>query len=87
MIISRTEVGQRGTAGSWPSGRGVRGLLSQSPPLGDGKHSALMSVINVTFVDWTGGQFYALEACAKCKTFQVCDAIISHLQFGSTEVY
>jgi hypothetical protein len=41
---------------------------------GDPKHSALLSVINVTFVDFTAstgnGQFYALEHCGKCKTFQ-----------------
>lgn len=29
LIVSRTTVGQRGTAGAWPSGRGVRGLLTQ----------------------------------------------------------
>jgi hypothetical protein len=34
------------------------------------KHSALASLINVTFVNYTGGQYYALEACGKCKIYQ-----------------
>jgi hypothetical protein len=71
LVISRTEVGQRGSAGRWPSGRGIRGLITHSPPLGDPRHTALLSLLNVTLVDWAGQQFRALEACAKCKTFQV----------------
>lgn len=74
LIISRTEAGKQGTAGVWPSGRGVRGLLTQSPPPGHAKHSSLLSAVNVTFVNFTlaaeQGQFRALEHCAKCKTFQ-----------------
>jgi hypothetical protein len=73
LVISRTQVGQRGTAGAWPSSRGIRGLITQSPPHGHSKHSALMSAINVTFVNYTlpDGQFRALEHCGKCKDFQV----------------
>ena len=70
LVIARSSVGSQGSAGAWPSGRGVRGVLTQSPPQGDGRHSALLQVSNVTFVNFTGGQFWALEACAKCKTFQ-----------------
>lgn len=29
LVVSRTTVGQRGTAGAWPSSRGIRGLLTQ----------------------------------------------------------
>ncbi|KXZ47880.1 hypothetical protein GPECTOR_32g493 [Gonium pectorale] len=70
VLISRTMAGYTGTAGRWPSGRLVTGMISQSAPLGNPKHSALMSMVNVTFVDWTGGRFYALEGCGKCKAFQ-----------------
>jgi len=45
----------------------------------NGKHSALTSLVNVTFVGYDGSDstngFYALEACGKCKTHQV-----GHLQ-------
>lgn len=70
LIISRTTVGRQGSAGAWPSSRGIRGVLTQSAPLGDPKHSALLALTNVTLVNFTGGQFFALEACSKCKTFQ-----------------
>ncbi|PNH07097.1 Fibrocystin-L [Tetrabaena socialis] len=70
VLVSRTVAGQLGTAGQWPSGRKIAAFIGQSPPLGNSKHSALLSLINVTFVDWTGNQFFALEACGKCKTFQ-----------------
>ena len=76
-IYARTSSGTGAAAGSaaqWPSGRRVTGLITQSPVKGDSKHSALMSVINVTFVDFSpttsGSGFSALEACGKCKTFQ-----------------
>ncbi|GIL53442.1 hypothetical protein Vafri_9024 [Volvox africanus] len=73
-IYARTSVGQRGSAGQWPSCRRVAGVITQSPVLGDSKHSALMSLINVTFVDFKGYDgctlFSAMEACGKCKTFQ-----------------
>ncbi|KAG2448780.1 hypothetical protein HYH02_006132 [Chlamydomonas schloesseri] len=71
IIVSRTVGGFVGTAGQWPaSGRKITGIITQSPPLGDPRHSALLSITNVTFVDYTGGQFFALEGCGKCKTFQ-----------------
>lgn len=48
-------------------------LLTCSPAPAHSKHSALMSAINVTFVNFSlpNSQFKALEACAKCKDFQV----------------
>ncbi len=64
-------MGRRGTAGQWPSGRAVRGITTQSALQGEYRHSAPMSIINATFVNFTGGQFYALETCAKCKVDQV----------------
>lgn len=33
-----------------PSGRGIRGIITQSPPMGDPKHSALLSISGVTLV-------------------------------------
>ncbi|GIM05166.1 hypothetical protein Vretimale_9611 [Volvox reticuliferus] len=73
-IYARTSVGQHGSAGQWPSCRRVAGVITQSPVLGDSKHSALMSLINVTFIDFKGYDgctlFSAMEACGKCKTFQ-----------------
>lgn len=70
MLIARTAEGQVGSAGAWPMDRKVTGVIMQSPPLGESRHTALSSLINVTFSGYTGGQFYALEACGKCKTFQ-----------------
>jgi hypothetical protein len=70
LVVARTDVGRQGTAGAWPSPRGVRGVITQSAPMGDSRHSALMSLVNVTFVGFTGGQLWALEACGKCKAFQ-----------------
>jgi len=55
-----------------PSSRGIRGVITQSPILGDWRSTALMSVDNVTFVGFNGSQFIALEACGKCKSEQVC---------------
>jgi hypothetical protein len=48
----------------------VRGINSQSPPMGFARHSGHMSMINVTFVGYVGEQFAALEACGKCKAQQ-----------------
>ncbi|KAG1667228.1 hypothetical protein FOA52_009793 [Chlamydomonas sp. UWO 241] len=71
MIISRTIEGQVGTAGQWPAcDRRITGVIMQSPPLGVTRHTALASLINVTFVNYTSGQFHALEHCGKCKNFQ-----------------
>lgn len=50
--------------------RPIRGITTQSAPKGEPKHSALMSVINVTFVNFTGSQYAAFEACGKCKAQQ-----------------
>jgi hypothetical protein len=76
LMVSRTTEGMVGTAGQWPSpGRRIAGIISQSPVLGDSKHSALMSIINVTFQGYNQNtQFYALESCGKCKEFQVRDS-------------
>jgi hypothetical protein len=38
--------------------------------MGFARHSGHMSMLNVTFVGYTGDQFAALEACGKCKTQQ-----------------
>ncbi|GAX81123.1 hypothetical protein CEUSTIGMA_g8557.t1 [Chlamydomonas eustigma] len=70
IIISRTLQGQVGTAGQWPSGRRITGVINQSPPEGSDRHTALSSMINITFVNYTGGQYLALEACGKCKIYQ-----------------
>ncbi|KXZ54727.1 hypothetical protein GPECTOR_4g796 [Gonium pectorale] len=70
-VYTRTSTGNRGNAGAWPSGRRIAGIITQSPVLGDSKHSALMSLVNVTFVDYTASSgMTALEHCGKCKTFQ-----------------
>ena len=72
LMMPRTAAGNRGTAGQWPSQRKVVGLTTQGPPssLFSGAapdlQSALMSVVNVTFVNFTGS-YSALEACGKCK--------------------
>ncbi len=85
-IYARTTSGNRGNAGAWPSNRRVTGIISQSPVQADPNHSALMSLINVTFVDFTGGQFYALESCGKCKTFQGgATTFTSGLQFVQSD--
>lgn len=67
VIFARTSVGMRGTAGQWPSGRKITAVITQSPPLGDPNHSALMSLINNTYVGYVGGQFSALEHCGKVR--------------------
>ena len=69
VIVYRTVAGRIGSAGQWPSGRKVTGVITQSPPLGHPKHSALLSVMNTTFVDWDNGNFFALEHCgASCAS-------------------
>ncbi|KXZ49223.1 hypothetical protein GPECTOR_22g814 [Gonium pectorale] len=71
-IYARTTTGSRGSAGAWTSSRRVAGVATQSPVQGDEKHSALMSLLNVTFVDFGGSNanFTALEACGRCKQYQ-----------------
>ncbi|GIL91633.1 hypothetical protein Vretifemale_19242 [Volvox reticuliferus] len=73
-IYARTSVGQHGSAGQWPSCRRVAGVITQSPVPNNPKHSALMSLINVTFIDFKGYDgctlFSAMEACGKCKNYQ-----------------
>jgi hypothetical protein len=70
LVVARSDAGRQGSAGGWPSRRGVRGVITQSAPQGHPKHEALLSLVNVTFVNFTGGQLWALEACGKCKSFQ-----------------
>ena len=73
LLIARTAEGMQGTAGRWPSNRKITGIITQSAVQGDNKHSALLSLINVTFVGFVGqgsNGLWALEACGKCKTFQ-----------------
>eukprot|EP00798_Chlamydomonas_sp_ICE-L_P018974 gene18974-25550_t len=70
IVVARTSQGQAGTAGQWNSSRQISAITTQSPVQADSKHSALLSIMNVTFVDFAGGQFTCLEACGKCKHFQ-----------------
>ncbi len=49
----------------------MRGVITQSAVQGDSRHNALLSLVDVTLVGYEGGDYYALEACGKCKTFQV----------------
>ncbi|GFR40478.1 hypothetical protein Agub_g1045 [Astrephomene gubernaculifera] len=88
-LYARTTTGMHGTAGQWPSDRRITGIIAQSPVLGDSKHSALMTVANVTFVDYTpstGANIYALEHCGKCKAFQGgATCFTSNLTFVSAD--
>jgi hypothetical protein len=65
--VHRTVAGRIGSAGQWPSGRKVTGVITHSPPLGHPKHSALMSILGTTFVDFGGASanVYALESCGE----------------------
>lgn len=68
VVFARTSEGMRGTAGQWPAaGRKITAVITQSPPLGDPRHSALLSLVNNTYVGYVGGQFYALEHCGKVR--------------------
>ena len=69
LVVARTVEGQVGTAGYWPKpGRGIRGLITQSPKgITD---RCMLGVTNVTFHGFTGGSYFALEACGKCKDDQ-----------------
>ncbi|GIL53447.1 hypothetical protein Vafri_9024 [Volvox africanus] len=71
-IYARTNTGMQGTAAQWPSGRRITAIIAQSPVQGEPKHSALMSMINMTYVDFTADKpgFSVLEACGKCKVYQ-----------------
>lgn len=48
-------------------------MLTQSAPMGNGRHHALMQVSDVTFYGFevtsssADSDFFALEACSKCK--------------------
>lgn len=58
--------GAVGTAGVWPNpGRKITGVIMHSPAEFHPRHTALASLVNVTFMNYTGGQFYALEFCGK----------------------
>lgn len=50
----------------WPNpGRKITGVIMHSPAEFQPRHTALASLVNVTFMNYTGGQFYALEFCGK----------------------
>ena len=68
LIVARSSQGQVGTAAYWPSNRGIKGLITQTPNHISSR--AFLGVSNVTFWNFNGGQFYALEACGKCKKGQ-----------------
>ncbi|QDZ24800.1 fibrocystin-L [Chloropicon primus] len=70
LVVAKSSEGFVGTAGYWPSSRGIRGLITQSPkPI---TSTAILAVSNVTFYGFTDSdpQFFALEACGKCKDRQ-----------------
>ena len=68
LIVAKSDEGFVGSAGYWPSDRGIRGIISQSPkPI---QFNSMMAIANVTFWGFNGGQFIALEACGKCKQLQ-----------------
>ena len=55
----------------WPSERGRRGVITQSSPLGEARHSGMLTLDTVRFVGYGREQpAVALEHCAKCKTMQ-----------------
>eukprot|EP00798_Chlamydomonas_sp_ICE-L_P008885 gene8886-3764_t len=71
IIIARTAEGRIGTAGRWPSaGRKIAAITTQSPIQGHPRHSALLSIMDVTFVGFSETPYTCLEACGKCKNFQ-----------------
>ncbi|KAJ9512732.1 hypothetical protein QJQ45_019041, partial [Haematococcus lacustris] len=64
LVVARTVEGQRGTAGVWPSGRKITGVILHSMAEFHVKHTALAAMVNVTFVGYSAnnGQFQgALE--------------------------
>ncbi len=82
IVIGQSSAGQEGSAGDWPSRRAVRGVVTASAPAAASRHTALMAVSNVTFVNFTGGQLYALEACGKCASSEGgSTTVTSGLQF------
>ena len=69
LIVARTALGQVGTAGYWPSSRGIRGIITTSSPQEVIGAGSFMSVTNALLSGWTGSQFVGLEACATCRPF------------------
>ncbi|KAG1658049.1 hypothetical protein FOA52_004208 [Chlamydomonas sp. UWO 241] len=71
LLVARSDEGSVGSAGAWPQGgRRIVGVVGHSSPKGESKHTALSSLLDVTFVGYSGGQFMALEACGKCEFSQ-----------------
>ncbi len=72
LVISKTVEGNVGTAGRWPSGRKITGIIAHSPAEFHVKHTALGALANVTFVNYTntpGSQFRgALEVCIQSSS-------------------
>lgn len=67
IVVSRTQEGQQGSAGYWPrANRGVRGVLGVSTEVFEQNND--MQISNVRFFNYTGGDYYALEHCPKCKS-------------------
>ena len=56
----------------WQNKRGRRGIITQSSPLGESRHSGMLALDSVRFVgfDESAWGAVALEACGKCKTNQ-----------------
>ncbi len=65
MVLARTTQGS--AAGVWRSPLRTTGIVTQSAPAGNLRHTALMAIVNVTFVGFTyASGSAALEACGKC---------------------
>lgn len=60
-----------GQLNEWPEPRDRRGIITQSSPLGETRHSGMLSLNKIKFVNYgTDQPAFALEACAKCKVMQ-----------------
>lgn len=59
-------------AEQWQQSRGLRGVITQSSPLGEPRHSGMMALNRVRFVGYNESQWgpVALEHCGKCKSKQ-----------------
>lgn len=72
LVVARTAQGMRGSAGQWPAPwRRIAGVISHSPVLADSKHSALMSIINVTFQVGVG-LLVDLQGSKRCHCIVLC---------------
>jgi len=69
LVVARSLEGQEGTAGRyWNGGRGLRGVITQTAPLGVPVQLSMMQMRDIKLIGWDGPQFRPLEACGKCKS-------------------